>query len=65
MFSFFKRKTEVPSKSYTDISLVEYGVTKPGKLFVIEQQLMREFIVRALDDNKVKRGGVIDSGLLT
>lgn len=61
MFSFFKEKTETPSKFYTDIPVVEDGVTKPGKLFVIEQQLMREFIIRTLGDNEIRRGGVINT----
>ncbi|MEZ8844876.1 hypothetical protein AB6E06_24695 [Vibrio splendidus] len=61
MFSFLKRKPENPLKFYNEIPLIENGVAKPGKLFVIEQQLMKEFIVRALDDNKVRRGGVINT----
>lgn len=61
MFGLFKKKAEEPSKFYNDIPMAEDGVTKPCKVFVIEEHLMREFAIRALVDNQVKRGGVINT----
>ncbi|HHX8581495.1 TPA: hypothetical protein ACVO3K_004687, partial [Vibrio diabolicus] len=59
MFSIFKRKSR---KLYPDIPRVQSDYMEyPSKLFIIEYDLMSEFIMRVLHDGGERRSGYINT----